>query len=214
MLLSDAEIAEFLEQERPWFNQWRAPSVFSEKLKHVKRPSFSHHYFTKSKAKWVLEAWVLNKFAAIVSADEIKLSDNSAPDAYAKIDGNEVGIEITSVSEPGRKIAEEYRDPKNRKEIELDPVENWVRRAESAAPALAEGISIKIQKRYSFAVDLLVYLNISEYGIRQQAIEEKISEILSSNIGSFAAVWVLWKNKVFCSSGKVFCSSDVELFDD
>ena len=57
-------------------------------------------------------------------------------------------------------------------DIELDdPVEDWIARADAIPEALETAIRKKVAKRYGSGVWLVVYLNLGEYGIRQQQTE-------------------------------------------
>lgn len=114
--------------------------------------------------------------------------------------------------EPGRKIAEEYRS--RDRAVEHDPVENWVARADKIVPALRSSILKKTRKHYSIHPELLVYLNIDEWGIRQREIETQIANVLADDTKPFSAISVLWKGKVFSSSGEVFGSEDVGMFEE
>jgi hypothetical protein len=69
----------------------------------------------------------------------------------------------------------------------------WVARAERASAWLEAACQTKLNKRYSARANLIIYLNLNEYGIRQQNVESCFSTATAKVKDSFDAVWVLWK---------------------
>jgi hypothetical protein len=84
-----------------------------------------------------------------------------------------MNVEVTSAHMPGRKMGEEYKFDTG---AMLDPVEDWIERANAIPTALDDAIRRKIEKRYSSPAWLVVYLNLNEYGIRQQQTEAGIAQ--------------------------------------
>jgi hypothetical protein len=78
-----------------------------------------------------------------------------------------------------------------------DPVEDWIERAESIPKFLDKAISEKIEKHYGSACWLVIYLNISEWGIRQKETEATIAEAKARYASSFEAISVLWKGCLY-----------------
>ena len=54
-----------------------------------------------------------------------------------------------------------------------------------------------MQKRYGSPAMLLVYLNISEYGIRQKETEQIIAKVKAQHTSTFEQIVVLWKEKLY-----------------
>jgi len=79
----------------------------------------------------------------------------------------------------------------------FDPVEDWVARANSIPKYLDEAISGKSKKNYSSPCWLVVYLNISEYGIRQPETEQVIAATQARYAAAFVDITVLWKGKLY-----------------
>jgi hypothetical protein len=123
-----------------------------------------------SRLKFLHNAHVLAKFARLQSVDQVRLADHDEnwPDGFVKIQNRAFNIEVTS-THGGRKLGDEYRHLKGWR---FDPVEDWVARANSIPKYLDEAISGKSKKNYSSPCWLVVYLNISEYGIRQPETEQ------------------------------------------
>jgi ABC-type cobalt transport system substrate-binding protein len=54
-----------------------------------------------------------------------------------------------------------------------------------------------VKKRYASPFALVVYLNISEYGIAQAETEQAIANIKVKYGASFKDLWILWKGKLY-----------------
>jgi hypothetical protein len=138
---------------------------------------------------------VLARFARYQRVDEVRLSEPTAqwPDGFVRVAGKTHNIEVTS-THGGRKLGEEYRGVKG---PTMDPVENWVERGESIPKFLEEAVSAKSGKRYGAPCGLVIYLNISEYGIRQKETEATIAGVKARHAASFEAISVLWKGCLY-----------------
>jgi hypothetical protein len=132
---------------------------------------------------------------SLTSVESVRLAGSSEqwPDGYVKVLGKIHNIEVTS-THGGRKLGEEYRGVKT---PTLDPISNWVARAESIPHFLSEAISAKTKKNYGSPCWLVVYLNINEYGVRHDETERVVGAIKARHAGSFEAISVLWKRKIY-----------------
>lgn len=202
-------IAKLVEAQR-WFECWRATSEFSNRYWTIRRLASPRIEFTRREAKWLLEAYLLLKFAKLKHLKRIRLNRNDPPDAYYADHHRVVPIEITEVLEPGRRRGNEYPDDEPR--VEDDPVEDWFKRAGSIPGALSDGLNKKKRKKYAAETELLIYLNISEWGIEQTAIEHQIRYTLSLSTEPFSKIHILWKGKLFSSDGAI--SNDPDPFDN
>jgi hypothetical protein len=138
---------------------------------------------------------VLARFARDQRVATVRLAKTSEqwPDGYVRFDGKTRNIEITS-THGGRRLGQEYREVKG---PTMDPVENWIARADSIPKYLDEAIGAKSKKRYSSPCWLVVYLNISEYGVRQKETETVIEELKARYASSFETISVLWKGRLY-----------------
>ncbi len=200
-----------LEKAKVWFECWREPSTFSDQLSQVRPLLNKGRFLYVREGKWYREAWALNAYSKFCSFDAIRLNHDDPPDAFAKHGKTEIPIEITEVMEPERRPAAFYRQSSSK--ISLDPVENWIKRAEELPGALEASIKRKSRNSYPANTELLIYLNIQEFGIRQKKIESQISSILTQP-APFALIHVLWQGKLFCSNGEVKVSSSFDECDD
>ena len=103
-------------------------------------------------------------------------------------------VEVTIALMPGRKMGEEYKLATG---IEFDPVEDWLARADAIPEALENAISRKIAKCYGSSAWLVVYLNLNDYGIRQQQTELVIAQLKRRHAHAFDGLFVLWKDRIY-----------------
>jgi hypothetical protein len=119
-----------------------------------------------------------------VDAVRLARADEQWPDGMIKSSGKEHNVEVTS-THGGRLLGKEYRTISKPR---LDPVTNWIARADSIPKYLDDAISKKFKKRYSIPCWLVVYLNINEHDIRQSEIEKVIADTKSRYGHPFEAI--------------------------
>lgn len=176
----------------------RAPRDFQAAVEALHWRTRAKELFNNPRQKFLLDAWTLAEFAVrLKSVDQAWLSgpNEQWPDGYVRVDSATKSVEVTIALLPGRKMGKEYLTDSD---IELDdPVEDWIARADAIPEALETAIRKKVAKRYGSGVWLVVYLNLGEYGIRQQQTELVIAQIKQKYAGAFDALFVLWKDKVY-----------------
>jgi hypothetical protein len=175
--------------------QWRSPDEFSSATLAMCRRCSSADYFNRPRLKFLHDAYVLAKFSRLTGADSVRLVAPSDrwPDGFIKLHGQIHNVEVTS-THGGRKLGQEYRHVQ---EPMLDLVDNWVERANSIPKYLDEAISGKSKMNYASPCWLVVYLNISEYGIRQVETENVIVATKARYAAAFPDISVLWKGKLY-----------------
>jgi hypothetical protein len=186
---------EEIEAARVSLAQWQSPDVFKTAVDALCARCVSKDWFNRPQLKFLHDAFVLARFARHQHVDEVRLTELSAqwPDGLVRVAGKTHNIEVTS-THGGRKLGEEYREVKG---PTMDPVENWVARGESIPKFLDETVSAKSRKHYGAPCWLVIYLNISEYGIRQKETEVTIAEIKARYADSFEGISVLWKGSLY-----------------
>jgi hypothetical protein len=187
-----------LKQARADLARWRSPADFRRAVHTLHRRCRSWE-FKSPRRGFLLDAWTIAEFVAHKPVDQVRLADPSEqwPDGYVKIGGKVENVEATIALMPGRKMWEEYQPSDDGKLIvRHDPVEDWIERADAISGALEKAIADKVQKRYSSKLWLVIYLNISEWGIRQAEIELAIAAIKQRYAPSFDALFVIWKDKL------------------
>jgi hypothetical protein len=175
--------------------RWHNPAEFKVETDALCARCKSRDWFNNPHLKFLHDAFVLARFAHRKSVDSVRLAESSEqwPDGYVRLDGKQHSIEVTS-THGGRALGKEYRDVKG---PAMDPVENWIARADSIPKYLDEAINAKSKKRYSSPCWLVVYLNIGEWGIRQKETEIVISETKERYAPAFEAISVLWKGRIY-----------------
>lgn len=175
--------------------RWQSPDAFKALVDPLCARCASRDWFNRPQLKFLHDAFVLARFARRQCVDEVCLAEPSAqwPDGFVRAAGQMHNIEVTS-THGGRKLGEEYREVRGPR---MDPVGDWVARGESIPKFLDEAISAKSKKRYSAPCWLVVYLNISEWGIRQKETEATIAEAKARYASSFEAISVLWKGCLY-----------------
>jgi hypothetical protein len=104
-------------------------------------------------------------------------------------------FEAVEADEPGRKRGREYKEDNG--EVEFDGVENWIARA-NAAPAWIEAVCRKkAAKRYGGRTNLVVYLNMNEFGIRQSEVVSSFAHATEVAKDAFDSVWVFWHQRAY-----------------
>jgi hypothetical protein len=175
---------------------WRSPLDFRRTVARLLKRCLPSEIFNDPKRKFLLDAWVLAELSKHKLFTRLRLAGEAEqwPDGYAQTETGELKIEVTSALLPGRPLGAEYKLPGR---MEYDPFDNWVKRADAIPGALEKAIGDKVKKRYGSPCALVVYLNISEYGIRQAETEQAIANIKDRYGLEFQYLWILWKGTVF-----------------
>jgi hypothetical protein len=181
-----------LPKARTELAEWADPREFRRLVDGFHKRSRSKELFNDPKRNFLLDAWVFAQLTKHKHFHQVRLAgvDEQWPDGYGRTEAGEQKIEVI----PGRHLGAEYRFVGR---IQHDPVENWIERAESIPSQLGKAVSNKVKKQYASPFGLVVYLNISEYGIRQVETERTIANIEDRYGSSFQDLWVLWKDRVF-----------------
>ena len=180
-------------------SKWQSTKTFGDDILGLCKRCSAADYFLQPRLKFLHDSFVLAEFATIRSADQVRLSEPNErwPDGYIKLGGCTFNVEVTS-THGGRRLGEEYRKMEGAGfVVEEDPVEDWIARADSVPTYLDQAIRDKIDRNYSSPYWLVVYLNISEWGIRQREIEQVISQVLYRHSSQFENISVLWKGKLY-----------------
>jgi hypothetical protein len=174
-----------------------APRDFHASVKTLHRRTTSKVLFNNPRQKFLLDAWTLAEFAIRLKlADQVWLSrpDDRWPDGFVRVGGAVKNVEVTIADMPNRRMGMEYRTDRG---SEFDPVEDWIARADAIPEALETAIRRKIAKHYGSGFWLVVYVNLGEYGIRQQQTELIIAQVKQKYASAIEALFVLWKDKLY-----------------
>jgi hypothetical protein len=186
---------EEIQAARVRLSRWQCAEAFRADTEALRERCARQDYFLQSRLKFLHNAHVLAKFARLQSVDQVRLAghDETWPDGYVVIQNRRLNIEVTS-THGGRKLGDEYRNPLDWR---FDPWENWEARANAIPKYLDDAIGGKSKKHYSSPCWLVVYLNINEYGIRQNETEQVIAATKARYEAAFVDITVIWKGKLY-----------------
>lgn len=179
---------------RAGLTEWQSPDAFNGLLSGFVDRLTRGEFFNVPALAFLRDAWTLGKFGNLARADAVRLSPESFPDGYADIGEKRLDIEITEAIMPDRRRGQEFL-PGTPQMVE-DPGHEWDRRIDALPGVLADTILRKAQKRYSLAPTLVVYLNITAYGHRDEECRTAIRGAISAYSGSFACLYVIWQNEL------------------
>src|SRR5262249_26459944 len=143
---------------------WQAPKEFVAKVEELSAPIKSECLFNDPAAQFLLDAIPIAEFTKFRQTDFVRLSDqrDQWPDGQVGTPKQPVNVEVTEVLEEGRRRGDEYRNDGQAKTSNAD---DWRRSAEAIPALLEKGIERKVGKGYDKDCILLVYLNLSTYGV-------------------------------------------------
>jgi len=133
------ELETLLLAQRPWFERWRPSKKFRVQIVAVDQAIRSEFLFRLPSANWVQEALTLSLFAVALDAAGVRLNRNDPPDAFLRLDGVELPIEIAKVLDPNRKRSDEYHpDASTLSHVEMVDKEQEAVRAEGQLATMLE----------------------------------------------------------------------------
>jgi hypothetical protein len=188
---------EELQQYKATLSEWLPPERFGHIVDGLMEQVGGVQFFTDTRIGFGRDASVAAKLALALVPEAMRLGPDRWPDCEMRNGDLLVQYEITEADVPGRKRGDEYKEASKGSIPKFDPVEDWVARAEQAPIALQSASKAKANKRYPKSARLVIYLNIDEYGIRQQEIEASMALSTVSAKDAFVEVWVLWKNQLY-----------------
>lgn len=180
---------------RQELTRWQAPKEFVAKVEELAGLVKSENLFNDPAAQFLLDAIPIAEFTNFRPTDFVRLSDQREqwPDGQIGTPKQPVNVEVTEVLEEGRRRGDEYRNDGQAKD---GNAEDWRKRAEAIPARLEQGIERKISKGNGKDCILLVYLNMSTYGLLQKETEEAIAKIKAKYAKRFREICVLWQEKL------------------
>jgi hypothetical protein len=198
--LSKLELA----QHRAWLSEWRKPGEVAAYVTAVNDAMGSADFFRQGGVEFLRDAWLAAEFGQHRQSTAVRLvaERDLWPDFEARDGGEIERVECGEADIPARRRGDEYRVAAERSEngkpnFEHDPMEDWITRADQVPKALATVIASKVGKRYAGCVSLLIYLNISEFGIRRAEIGAAMATAVAPALPYFRRVWILWKAQLY-----------------
>lgn len=191
--------AQELRALRSKFECWQSPQEFLRRNERLTHSLTSVQFFNDSRSAFARDAWVGARLASVSTADAVRLCPDEWPDYEERGADGVAQYEITEADMSGRRRGDEYKQAEGRGfPMEDDPVEDWIKRAESVPAALRTAANKKALKGYPITSQLVIYLSFSEYGIRTAEVEGKMHEATAGAKDQFRRVFVLWKSCFYC----------------
>lgn len=175
--------------------EWQTPEAMDAVVDEAMNSLGSTNLFNQSGLAFIRDAFIAAKFGNVRDADKIRLVEDNWPDFELLIGDRVEAFEAVEADDLERRRGDEYRDGIG--EVDDDPVEDWIARAEQAPAWLQAACRKKTNKRYATRTNLVIYLNLSEHGIRQSEVEACFPSATESVKDAFETVWVLWKQRVY-----------------
>jgi len=175
---------------------WQTPAEFIAKVEELAESIKSEPLFNRAAVGFLLDAMVLAEFVKFRPTQQVHLvgENEQWPDGQTGTPQRPLNIEVTEVLEEGRKRGVEYREdglPQN------GAAEDWRKRALAIPGQLEKAIERKVRKGYAKKCALVIYLNMSTYGILQRETEAAIAAIKAKYANEFLEICVLWQEKLF-----------------
>jgi hypothetical protein len=186
--LSKAEIVDLQRQ----LAQWQDPQSMAE----LAKPVSSIIFFNQSGLAFLRDAYIASEFAVARKASRVRLTNDIWPDFELSIGADVEAFEAVEADDPNRRRGLEYSEEAIGR-VEHDPVENWIARAEAAPRWIAAACAKKAAKNYVGRANLVIYLNMSEYGIRHKEVKASFASATASVRGRFDTIWILWQGQAY-----------------
>jgi hypothetical protein len=184
-----------LDSGRSALECWQTPAEFTAKVEKLAESVKSDKLFNQSPMGFLLDAMVLAELTKFRPVEQVRLVDQKQqwPDGQIGTPQNPVDVEITEVLEEGRRRGDEYRNDGQPQDGTAD---DWRKRAEAIPEQLEEAIQRKIRKGYAQKCVLVIYLNMSNYGVLQKETEAVIAAVKAKYTSDFKEICVLWQGKL------------------
>ena len=175
--------------------EWQTPAEMAALVEDAMHRLGSEDLFNQGGLAFIRDAWIACEFGNKRRAEQVRLVADEWPDFELMKDGQIEPFEAVEADDPERRRGDEYRNTTG--EIEDDPVEDWIARAEQASAWLEAACQKKADKHYGARANLVAYLSFTEYGIRQKEVEKCLVSVTEAVKDSFDTVWVLWKKRAY-----------------
>jgi hypothetical protein len=196
--LTKSEIA----SHKLYLADWNEPIAMQGYVEEINDHMGSKDFLTQAGIEFLRDAWIAATFATTRGAKLVHLVSDEWPDFEIQLNDKIERYECTEADELGRRRGDEYREAEARADsdgllFDDDPIEDWIKRANQVPEVLRAAIEKKVLKRYGSVAQLVILLNINEFGIRQSDIVTCFPHICEAARDNFSAVWILWKNKTY-----------------
>lgn len=184
-----------LAEGRKALEAWQTPEQFIAKVDEIADAVHSEALFNRNETQFLRDAMVLATFVQYRTVEKARLANEKDPwpDGFIGTPKDPVNIEVTEVLEEGRKRGDEYKN--DARPLDGD-AEDWRRRALDIPVQLEKAIKRKKNKGYGKKCKLVIYLNMSNYGVLQKETEARIAAVKGKYAADFQEICVLWQEKL------------------
>lgn len=185
-----------LMEKRLSLTTWQSPDGFRTAVDELFDQVTAEEFFSVSALGFFRDAWTLSRFAHLIGATKVRLSGTREqfPDGHVEVDGKKLQIEIAEAILPGRRRAEEFH--RDAPTLIDDPSEQWDLRLDALPGTLEKAIKRKLNKHYTPAPTLVVYLNITAYGHRDAEMRSAIRRVKQLYNPMFEGLHILWQGEL------------------
>lgn len=178
-------------------SSWQTAQSMIDKAQEL-NDRFGSEVLAQPRIGFFKEAFCAGQFAKLRSADQVRLIyPDERPDFELRWGIATEAFELVEADTVGRRRGDEYRSREDSDTTSRPfPEEDWLAPTEAAA-ILQTAAALKSDGRYDPACRLLIYLNPSEFGIHQAAIEALMKPATKLARDCFAEVWIMWKGKAY-----------------
>jgi hypothetical protein len=173
---------------------WQSPEAMLNLANEAGDRIGSRYLFNQSGLSFLTDALTAAEFGQIRQAEKARLVDDDWSDFELAIGERIERFEAVEADDPDRKRGDEYKDDTAEIRVEARSLPET---ADLIPTWLAIACQKKADKHYGARANLVIYLNASDYGIRQKEIEQTLPVATAAVKDCFDAVWVYWKRKAY-----------------
>jgi hypothetical protein len=175
--------------------KWQTPHAISDLYDETVKRIGSVTLFNQAGLEFLRDACLAAEFGKARKVENVRLVSDTWPDFELMIGKVVEGFEAVEADEPGRKRGREYKEDNG--EVEFDRAEDWIARAEAAPVWIETVCRKKTAKHYSGRANLVVYLNMNEFGIRRSEVASSFAHATEVAKNAFDSVWVFWHQRAY-----------------
>jgi hypothetical protein len=175
--------------------QWQPPDEMWHVANEAGDRIGSTNLFNQGGLEFLRDALTAAEFGKVRRANKVRLipETDKWPDFELGVGGTTERFEVAEVDDPVRRRGDEYQLGK----VVCDPVTDWIARAEQTPAWITSVCQKKVDKCYGARTKLVLYLNVSDHGVRQIEIEASFPSATAVAREHFDAIWILWNNQAY-----------------
>jgi hypothetical protein len=192
---------------RRGLSAWLCPAEMRTSIEQLMNHLGAKDLFNQSGLEFLRDGWAAAEFAGRRGAVSVRLVNADRPDFELMFaDGAPEGFELVEGDIEGRKRGLEYKLAAASGWKATDrPIEEWATPVQAYEVLQAASLK-KAGKAQELAAagnpyppdtNLLIYLNISDFGAHHEDIVSTFSSATEPASPWFRSVWVLWKNRIY-----------------